>query len=777
MKNKAFHVWLACGTMMAGYAAFPTAVMAQNTSSEAAQERNSSQATLGDIIVTAQKRQQTLQDVPIAVSVLSSEALTAQHVNSVESLNTAVPNLVVTRSPFQPFVSIRGLGSGAGTRAFEQSVAMYVDGVYAGRANQFLNPFFDVERVEVVRGPQSVLFGVNAIAGAINVVNKRPEDKLEGYVTGGYEFAYEGYNIEGGVSLPLSDTFGIRVAGKVNREGAYLKNTVTNEDEPQTDSEIGRIVASWRPSSDVRVDLSYEHAHKKIDGSAFQTVYLPAQIFPPAIEDGKLDLTKSTPGTPNFTRIKTDNVTLNISWDVGDANLSSSSGYSHYSFSQALPAGSVPMYFGTALAAEKFDQFYQEVRLASSGKQFIDYIVGASYYHQRSKIDQGVDFDFSAFGASGVTAGVRNGLDQKTDGYSVFAQGTVNFTDQLNLVLGGRYSSILKRADYVLAPAAAGSPLAGYAIDIPSMFVLNSIGFFSYLDPADVTTMRPTTMDRRRRFTAFNPSVSLNYKFSPELSGYASFTTGTKAGGFNDQEKSGIVPENGFTSDAFSFNREKAHNFEIGLKANTGQVRANIAAFYTKYKDLQASQALANGSIFTTNAASATAKGIEADVTWLVAPGFTLGADAAYIHARYDDYPGAGCIITVTPTSCVDAQTNAKGGRLDGVPEFVGSMNASYTFDVGDDWEIRTRGRVHYNDGAQFQSNQDPLDRVPSYTLFDASIALAQREGGWSMTLSGKNLGNKIYRGFSAPAANPAFGHQSLIMPGRQVYLDLRFEF
>src|SRR6185369_3630249 len=178
MLAKTIKAVLAAGTMLVPAAAFAQAAPAD--SPPVAQQR---QDQLAEIIVTAQRRQQTLQDVPVAVAVLGGQQLAEQKISSVETLGTAVPNLVVQRSPFQPFVAIRGLGSGAGGRAFEQSVATYVDGIYAGRANQFMNPFFDVERVEVVRGPQSVLFGVNANAGAINIVNKRPGREFEGYLT------------------------------------------------------------------------------------------------------------------------------------------------------------------------------------------------------------------------------------------------------------------------------------------------------------------------------------------------------------------------------------------------------------------------------------------------------------------------------------------------------------------------------------------------------------------------------------------------------------------
>jgi len=763
---------LAAGTMLV-----PAAASAQTALADpapAAQQRNDQ---LADIIVTAQRRQQTLQDVPVAVAVLGWKELAEQKISSVETLSTAVPNLVVQRSPFQPFVAIRGLGSGAGGRAFEQSVATYVDGIYAGRANQFLNPFFDVERVEVVRGPQSVLFGVNANAGAINIVNKRPGDELGGFVTAGYEAEYQGYNFEGGISVPLSDTFRVRFAGKLGRDGGFVYNTITDKDDGRADSGLGRVTASWTPTSDLRFDLSYEHGNKRVYGTTFQISSLGFVVFPPAIEDGIFDFRKSAPDDRARTRINSDNAALNISYDLGGATLASSTGYSTFDFSQYVQGSNHPVQVGSALAEEEFKQFYQELRLVSNGSRFIDYILGVTYYRQKDKINQGTDIDFSGFGVPGLTAAVRNGLDQTTNGYSGFAQATVNFTSNFNVVLGGRYSSIRKQGDYVIAPTSFGQQLSGYSFDPTSLFILAGppFGFFQWFNPADPTTYRPTSISRSRTFKSFNPSVSLNYKFDRGLSVYGSYTTGTKAGGFNDQDKSGVVRENGFANDIFEYSAERAHNFEVGLKYSSPTLRLNLAAFRSKYKNLQVSVSLPSGALQTTNAAEATSKGIEGDLTWVVAPGLTFSANAAYLHARYDDYPGA---CPIGSTFCADPATgNARGGRLDAVPDFSGSASLTYNVPLSDDWELRFSGRVYHQSSAQYQSAQNPLDRTPGYELFDASVALAQTKG-LTLSVSGKNLANKAVRGFSAPSVGEAFyGHYSATLPGRQVFLDLRYDF
>ncbi|BBF69802.1 TonB-dependent receptor [Sphingomonas bisphenolicum] len=728
---------------------------------------------LPDIVVTAQKRAQTLQEVPVSVAVISADSLREDRITTVTGLATAVPNLAVSATPFQPFVAIRGLGSGGGSRALEQSVATYIDGVYAGRPNQFLNPYFDVERVEVVRGPQGVLFGINANAGGINIVNKKADTgKFEGYVSAGYEFANQGYNFEGGVSVPVSPTLGLRVAGRIGRDGAYLDNLVSGKEDGQEDHEIGRAILSWRPDSPFKADLGYEYSSSDRQGTTFQSAYVVPGVFDP-VEDGDVDYDHTTPaGSPNRTKIKSHNVSLNMSYDTDIGTFSSSTGYSAFKYSQSLtPPGTA--FVGTVYADEKFKQFYQEVRLASSDKGAFQYIVGGTYLHQSDSIPQGLDVSFAAFGAPGLTSAVRNDFQLKNDTIAAFVQGTYKFTPELSLTAGVRYSTVKKDVDYTISAASFGDPLTGYTFNPMSAVLNGNFGWMTYVNPADPSTVRPTFISRSRRFNAWNPSVSVNWEFSRRLSAYASFTTGTKSGGFNDQEKSGLVPENGFVTDPFAFNSEKARNVEAGFKFAGPRARFNAAVFHSKYKDMQVSQPIGNG-VVTSNAGSAHATGVELDAQVLVADGLTLSGDFAYVDGKYDDFPGAGCIPGVP---CNPATTNGAGGTLIGLPKVTGSARAVYEVNISGDLNLRLQGRAYYNDGAQWTAVHDPKTRTPSYWTFDAGVTLAQDDKGWSLSLLGKNLSNEVVQGYLLPALSPVFGYQVVVSPGRQFFLDLRYTF
>ncbi|WP_165421204.1 TonB-dependent receptor [Bradyrhizobium sp. Leo170] len=293
---------------------------------------------------------------------------------------------------------------------------------------------------------------------------------------------------------------------------------------------------------------------------------------------------------------------------------------------------------------------------------------------------------------------------------------------------------------------------------------LSVAGSFSYLNPADPSKIRTSVYDRRRTFNAWNPSISINYKPRRKFSAYASFTTGTKAGGFNDQEKTGIAPENGFATASFEYDSEKARNFEVCAKLSLGHARFNVAAFHAKYKNLQASQAQQNGSIRTTNAASATAKGIEADASLLLAPGLTIRAAtsptytpavtiirdrAAHHHARLVDLQPRDSERARWPARCGAGLHRQRQHRLR-LPD-------------------QRAPRVAYPRPRLLQRWRaipvEPRSARPRAKL----LAPRCLYRGWSIALSGKNLADKAIRGFSGLAATPLFGTSHTLCLGLSI--------
>lgn len=740
---------------------------------------NAQEITLEEIVITAQKRAQSLGDVPLAVAVLSADTLERQNVTNIGALQSLVPNLHVAQTPFNPIVNIRGVGSGGGSRTFEQSVATYVDGVYAGRANQFLNPFFDVERIEVVRGPQGVLFGVNAVAGGISVINKEPADHFEGHVAAGYEFEHESYHVDGAVSLPVSDTLAIRLAATTQYQGPYIKNVVPGGPKLETNSDLARAMVRWKASDDLTLKFTAQTSSRKTDGSPFQMYALGFNTLPiygyaidPTIEDGQLDFKRSSV-TDEFTDIDADNFTLNIDWQLGDHTLTSITGYSQYDFKQAVAAAAVPVPLGAARAKDHFKQTYEELRLASPTGQFLEYLVGGTYYKQKQKLYQGIDL-----AVLGTPVGQRNGMIADNEAYAAFGQLTFNFTEHFRVVAGARYTNVEKQADYLLGASDFGAPLDSYTFS-PSGAALIAgfppLGWLTYLDP---TNPAPQLTSHKIKLSKVDPSISLQWDATSAIHPYFTYSRATKAGGFDDQNKSSGL-------DNLAYNPENARSFELGSKFTYSRLQLNADVFHTKFEDLQVTSAQGN-NVRTTNAATITSKGLEIESRYQLTQGIRLGADFTYLDAKYDNFPGVGCIVPLdafavfTPCSiegvASPAQTNAKGKRLEFAPKYTGSLHLDGTYALTGDFEFTYGGRAYYNDGYSMNANRDPIDVQGSYTLYDAYIGLNSTTQGWSVQLLGTNLSDEAVIEFGGYAGLGA-GHQGIVAPGRQFTLTAAWNF
>ena len=432
--------------------------------------------TLEEIIVTAQKRPQTLQDVPLSVSAVDGEFVADAAITEIAGLGEFVPNLQTSASPFNSIITIRGLGSGGANRAFEQSVAMFIDGTYAGRSNQFLTPFFDVERIEIVRGPQGVLFGKNAIAGGISVVSAKPTDDFEANVKASYELENDGHAMETVISGPLSDTLRGRLAAKAAREGGYLESTTTGDDDGEIDSYVVRGILDWDVTDDLQLSLKLENARRDQEGNLFQISEIPAtgatsSLF--ALVGGdtteRLD-DKRSADSNEFTNIETDNLALNVEYATDAGVLTWVSSYSGYDYEQLLDADMSSLAFAVLPAMEEFEQFSHEIRFTSELGNTIDYIVGANYLDQEINLGHGFDFNFPTLNplllAGGATTlppfGVspRWRYDQDTSSWSVFGEVTWNIKDNLRVALGLRYTEEKKEASLASTVSALGAPIA-----------------------------------------------------------------------------------------------------------------------------------------------------------------------------------------------------------------------------------------------------------------------------------------------------------------------------
>ncbi len=434
-------------------------VLATTTSISYAQQ-------LEEVIVTAQKRAESLQDVPISVTALQGDKIEESGIANMSALADYVPNLHISNAAVNTNIYMRGMGSG-NNQAFEQSVGMYIDGIYMGRGRQYRSPFMDIERVEVLRGPQGTLFGKNTVAGAINVITASPDvgGEFEGEVALSAE-SFGGLIAEGYVSGSVTDTLALRFSAKYRETDGFAENKFLNGDEPNIEDQTYRLTAVWQPTDTLDINVKYSKSTYDVIGSPSTTkLYLdPAardELFPnrSAFADTAYKITDtfypelSSIGKKEFTTFKdnnlgedgktlgigknpdssendVDNFAMNINWAVGDYTVTSVTGWSTFESTDGVDVDWLPLQFISRDDDREFDQFSQEFRLTSPGGEFFDYVVGV--YYEESTLDsvRAVDIDTNFDGLFPEYLSIQTGLPAEVLPQNLLAAST-----------GGAYSA------------------------------------------------------------------------------------------------------------------------------------------------------------------------------------------------------------------------------------------------------------------------------------------------------------------------------------------------
>ena len=416
---------------------------------------------LEEVVVTAQKRVESLQDVPISVSAMSGEKVNENGITNLEELTLYIPNVNVNQGQAQPNLFIRGVGSGTNA-GFEQSVGMYIDGVYSGRGALAAVPLtMDLQRVEVLRGPQGTLFGKNTIGGAINITTNKPSFENEGYVEAYYSDDANEQIYTAVLNGELTDKLAGRLAVRYDGMDGWWDNQYLREQGPDTNNWYGRASVLFDASDRVEVIAKYEYGD-------FQAQALPTVVY-------QSDQPLNFQGDPVFpiiddrdraaydlsdTRdVRTDVGVLTVNWDVDFATLTSISAYSAYDLQRKQNSDQAVTAALHRTQDEDFHQYSQELRLVSPGGQIIDWIAGAYYEHSNLKVNRvNTEADFALAGPLSVPplinlpefAPVPSEFDQDTDAWAAFGQLTYSLTDTVRVTGGLRYTSEEKDLDKVM---------------------------------------------------------------------------------------------------------------------------------------------------------------------------------------------------------------------------------------------------------------------------------------------------------------------------------------
>lgn len=679
-------------------------------------EEETTGGAIEEVLVTAQKRSQSLQDVPIAITAFTEDVLREQDISTLEDFSERTPGLSFTAiNPGQPNFRIRGVGSGADGAGEDIPVAMYIDGVYIGRMTTITLDLFDMERVEILRGPQGTLFGRNATGGAFNITTIKPS--LE---TGGYVQATIGnlnrINTQGYLTGALVDDV---LAGKLawstrDRDG-YMDNRFTGNDDLMNEhkkSIRGQLL--YTPSDDTKMLFSLDYTQDRLGprgrvpvtpGAERTNIFLANGGSPrDALDDieGKTD--REVFGGSLNIDMETDYGTLTsiTSWRQSDFfDLEDFGGLNPVI--NPVPTGGAREWIDTVEETTK--QFTQEVRLASNSGGDLEWVAGAFALWQNVHRIEEFDFYQTVAGVSGINPRTQttavSDQDNKTKNFAVFSQGTYQLTDNLSLTAGLRYTYEEKsirqkgiRGDFIVSEDFDGSDSESWS--------------------------------------NFSPKLGIEWSISDDILTYASISRGFKSGGYPGQPR-------GLTQATTPFNEEILDQFEIGFKSRwfDDRLQLNVSAFHQEYDDLQVLiEDVANNTFVTGNAAAAENRGVE--VEWIVIPleGLEISGYYAYLDSELTEF--------VNAFSGVDLSGTQRGGA----PEHSYNIAAKYTVPLksGAKWTFDVD--YSYTDDnlrtVSFTPRKDQMIR--EYDLVNARIAYAGANETWEVAAWVKNLTDELWQ-------------------------------
>jgi iron complex outermembrane receptor protein len=668
-----------------------------------------------DIIVTATKREQNLSQIPAAISAVTSDLIDRKAIVSLRDINGAVPGLQISNAIADVQITIRGVGHAIYSPFAENSIALHLDGVYLSRPSEAQGAFFDVSRVEVLRGPQGTLYGRNASGGAINVVSNEPTGVMEGFATATYG-NYDYVSLEAAVGGPIAgDTLMARVGGFYHRRDGFGTNIATNDPVDDLNEYGGKLTIVAEPGDSFKLTLRGDWYHAD-DG--FGGFHYAGAVRRPA--PGITTLPIMLGGVParnirdtNYGRPNTryaDNIGLSgtIDYDLGGGfSLKSVTGYRRAISRYSTDADGTNLPIADPFRDRvKSKQFSEELQLSvRSGPVYA--LLGGYYFHELIKSD----FFIGSYLSGGVPQlgippifpapfGVINQIGRgTTDAKAIFANVDWDVTPRFHLGGGLRYSVETKGNE-------------GYQISLfPNFAAYPATGY--------------VTVDDSRKSRALTPKLTAKYDFTDDVNAYASVSRGFKSGEWIAGTTQYALPE-------------RLWAYEAGVKGSffDRKLRASFGAFYYDYSNLQVQRVVGNIALIE-NVPKATIYGLEAEGTWRLPAGFSLDGNVTYLHTRN------GGFITGDPNIPGRPTVDLKGRRLSLAPTIALNAGIEKRFNLGANLEGTLRFDIqHMSDTylSIFQSKE--ADFRPANTILNASYKqqLTQR---LSVLLWGKNLTNK----------------------------------
>jgi iron complex outermembrane receptor protein len=757
---------------------------------------------LEEIVVTANRREQSLQEVAMSVTAFSGDFFEDSGVRDLAGLDQYTPSLKITQgtSSSSTSIRIRGIGSVGTNVGIDPSVGMFIDGVYQGRAGMSVADLMDIERVEVLRGPQGTLYGKNTAAGAISIITRKPsaEVEYEGEVTYNSDQRLE---LRGMTNIPLGDSgHATRLTGYMI-DGDHLYDNTFNGEKLNDANKWGFKSRTLFDGGDdfgeflLTVDYSKEDtdccAVGVIDYAGYSSLGAPGTAEPqttfyedngvnPALVNSFEEATGVSPPTADafsddywidaetFNKVEVGGVALEWNKDIlDDHTLTFINAYRHYESDSAYD-GDFTAY--DAVSGQQFtdlDQYSSELRITSPGGETFDYQAGLYYYY--SQLDSFGTFEQSQLLVENIgllalyppgtlTDGTLNTDDNTYDttSYAAFGQLVWNYTEELSITLGLRYTYEKKERE----GSQVSNPATPPGLDIPP--VAGPDQFY----------------DEDRDADDVSPSLNIRYFFTPDVMGYASVSRGFKSGGFNQRrELEGTSAE---------FDDEKATSYELGWKTNSEDRRLqfNGTFYYVDYEDFQSQ--VFNGTVLTvTNAGSMESYGSEMELVFVPSANLTLSSALGYNKAEYKEFENAQCTTEQILQGWVDAgavgpfpvitpcNQNLQGEAIENAPEWTLSSFAQYDMELGDNLIGVARLEHSYTDSYFLDQDLDENLKNDAINLVNLRYTLTNAEGSWEAAIWGKNLLDEEYFAFGIDI--PVLGgYAGVAAPGAVYGITLR---
>ncbi len=703
---------------------------------------------LEEITVTAQKREESLADVPISISAVSGALLEDRSIDSLATLSQSIPNVQIAENQIDSTISIRGVTTG-NNKGFEQSVAMYFDGLSYGRSQLIRTPLVDLERVEILRGPQPTLFGKNAIAGAVNVISAKPTSEFEGKISVSHEFEHEEPQFLGVISGPLTENLSGRLTVSYRDFGGWIDNVQLGRKEVQREETYGRAQLAWQGDGSLDVNLKVEYAD--FDSLGYPMENLNPQDGYTTIFAGPIAVDVTEDWKRASSEVSSDNemsnVVLTANWDWADHTMTSITGFVDYETYEILDVDYTNLVIldGTN-QAEEYSQFSQEFRLTSPGGEKVDYIAGV--FFQTADVDVTDDVFLGSFlGLAGppvsllVDSQWKRRYEQSSDLWSIFAQADIALGEKFDLTVGARFSSEDKDGARDLRIVAGPTNIADM-LPSPDPSIPNLLEFLW----AAVLQVGPHSISGQRDEDSFDPLLRLQYHANDNVSVHASYTQGSKAGGFDIRGNS-IPGTPGIPDDiagTFEFEGEEATNIEVGAKMNWDRAQINVSAFQTDYDDLQTNIFDGVLSFLVQNASSAEVEGFEADGRFLLTENIELYASVAFLDYTYKDFQDSQCAYQEPPTKGI--LCDRSGLTAPYAPEFTGNLGLDYEGQLSDNLYLDFNVNIDHSSDYFLATNLDPNVQENGYTKLGAQVGLSNSDGTWRLSLIGDNLTDERIR-------------------------------